>query len=368
MGRIKTPCRLPSLVQALPHGAVLPADQTQTLGLLNALRRLARRLRGPQSQPFYTTREIAAFFGVPKTTVVRVYGALQQEGWLVRVRSSVTLLAAVRPQPRHPVRGVVGLPIWRPGYVQLPDWQLFFTEMEEKLRHHGFVADLIFYRSGEETQELGDRLQAHDLDALLWFYPHPMCLPLMQTLADAGVRLLAVTSPDPQMPCPCYVRSFDHGLAQGLAAWRKQGLTGVTFLHAGLGAQEGARWQDLARRVGLTLTLMSAPDWPAFTQRRSFTPTNGLVCVDDQWLGKFPQAEVLRALHGVPVMFLHRPMLATVPLAGLHADVVCLDWARVASRIAGDLATGSATAPGVVATFEAQWHPDAELSHFSAVL
>ncbi len=363
------PRLLPPLATLFPNGPKLPPSQTQTFALLNALRRIARQLRGTVPQPFYTTREIAAFFGVPKTTVVRVYGELQMEGWLVRLRSSVTMLAAVHPQPRHPVRGVVGLPVWRPGYVQLPDWQMFFTEMENQLRHHGFVADLIFYSGGEDTlPEFGDRLLAHDLDALLWYRPHPNCLPLMSALTDAGVRVFLVTNPGYDLPYPRYEQSYYRAVAQGLMEWKRRGLKAANFLRAVVASYEDARWRQITQQAGLTPTLLGERDWPAFVRRRRDSLTDGLVCVDDQWLSKFPPAEMLRLLRTMPVMFLHRPMLATLSLAGLRADVVCHDWPRIAHRIADDLAAAKPTKPGIVATFEAEWFPRTDLASFHAAL
>ncbi|MEI6085548.1 MAG: hypothetical protein WCS70_14785, partial [Verrucomicrobiota bacterium] len=174
MRRVRRPNQLPPLASVLRNFSGLAAGQTQTHALFQALRKLALRLRGDTAQPFYSTREIAEFFGVPQPTVVQVYGELEMEGLVVRLRSVGTLLQPIKRQPRVPVRGVVGLPIWQWGFCHLAEWRRFYHQMEETLARHHLVADFIFFSTEISDQEhFLERLLSHNLDFVLWYKPLP---------------------------------------------------------------------------------------------------------------------------------------------------------------------------------------------------
>ncbi|MDW8345231.1 MAG: hypothetical protein RMM51_12185, partial [Verrucomicrobiae bacterium] len=159
---------LPPLHAALAGVHDWPADRTKTEHVLDQLKQLAERCRADKPLPFYPVREVAAFFHVPVSLVARVYRQLEADGLILRQRSIGTTLQPKRRQPRHAIRGIVGLPVWQYGHSQMPDWQIFFRALAERLRARHFVADFIFYRGKEEyTQALEERLLDYHLDYLV---------------------------------------------------------------------------------------------------------------------------------------------------------------------------------------------------------
>jgi len=175
---------------------------------------LGQKLRGTEPQPFYTTREIATQFHVPQPTVVQVYRQLEAEGLLVRLRSTGTLLQPAKRQPRNPVRGVVGVPIWLWGFNAIPDWRLFFMALEGYLRRHQFVADFVFYGLEPLAQtDVFERLRDHQLDSLVWLHPLPAYIMALQTLADDGVRVAIVAGTDWRPPFSLYHLNWERALA-----------------------------------------------------------------------------------------------------------------------------------------------------------
>ncbi len=60
--------------------------------LLETLRDIAIANQQEEPQVFYPIREVARHLGVPVSTVSRIYNALEEEGILVSVRGSKTLL------------------------------------------------------------------------------------------------------------------------------------------------------------------------------------------------------------------------------------------------------------------------------------
>src|ERR1019366_2515037 len=110
-------------------------------------------------QPFYSMRDVAAFFQMTLPDVARVFRQLDGAGLLVVLRGSMTLLRARKAQPREPIRGVVGLAVWLDGFATLPYWRWFFVNLEEQLRRHRFVADFVFYSADEFSMpEFAERL------------------------------------------------------------------------------------------------------------------------------------------------------------------------------------------------------------------
>jgi len=108
------------------------------------LRRAAENLRGEAARTFYSMREVSSFFGLPLRTVAFAYEQLEKEGILNRIRGSRTLLEGKTVAPRTSVRAVVGIPVWLHAIVVSPYSRAFNLELEESLRAHGFVADMIF--------------------------------------------------------------------------------------------------------------------------------------------------------------------------------------------------------------------------------
>jgi hypothetical protein len=191
--------------------------------LLQELRKASRRLRKRKSQPFYSMREVADFFKAPLRTVAIAYEALEDEGLFNRVRSSQTLLIGSADSTQSVVRGVVGIPIWLLSIVVSPFSRTFHLELEERLRKKGYVADFIFFRTGEDCQpDFADRLLRHGLNYVIWHTPHPLGSQVQLSMKDHGIRQIIIQpteSPRSQMQ-PNYLLDWQPAYHEMAAAWR----------------------------------------------------------------------------------------------------------------------------------------------------
>ncbi len=316
-------------------------NQTQLLG--DMLKKLALDVQKDEPRPFYSLRQIAQFFDVPYATVARVYKRLHEEGILIRLRGSVTLVQPKKAQPRKPVHGVVGVPIWLYGFVYFNDWRYFYFKLEEHLRRHGLVADFVFFNVDEASHpDLGERMLQHNLDYLVWFIPEPPSIPLMQRLDDGGVRVITLTPPRHQFPFYTYHLSWQQGFQQLLRTWAQEGVREVIVFHTAADLEYVPMLKELMRQQGIR-TLYS----DTILEPESVKPV----------LEDHPQAAVmlldvhrserLTVLTDLPAVLRRRKSavcnlldLDKVTLKGIKVDTVMMDWDAVAKRISDDIVSG----------------------------
>lgn len=341
--RIRPVSDLPPLERILPHYTGLKEAPSRSSALLLQLRQLALRLRRAHPRRFYSTREVARFFGVDPELARRAFAELQREGILTRLRGSMTLLQPRTKGTRTPVRGVVGLPVWLYGHSMIADWQFLYRRLEERLRHHGFVGDFIFYEMGEpDNPAFIDRLLEHDLDVLLWYLPLPGYRMLLQTVADEGIQPVVISAPGPSWPCPAYVLRWDDALRKCLASWRAEGVTTVALFSY---PEESQAIRGPLRESGLTLLDNRPFDriTPALAERLAGEPRTATLLTSDLWIANAyiqDRPQFLHLLRDTRCLLWSCPACNTGELSGVAADLALIDWDKAAERIASDLATG----------------------------
>src|ERR1700751_4081228 len=97
--------------------------------LLAILRGIAIANQQEEPQVFYPIREVARHLGVPVSTVSRIYNALEEEGILVSVRGSKTLLQGLSGGRQLSVFGFIGLPALTSSFVTLQDYRPIFIRI-----------------------------------------------------------------------------------------------------------------------------------------------------------------------------------------------------------------------------------------------
>lgn len=122
MARTKLVHRLPPL----PAGTILKGVTHKGAHLLEVLRSVALKNQRAKPQPFYPMRDVARHFHVPLSTVARIYDQLEDEGILVSVRGSKTLLQGLNWGRHLSVLGFVGMPAFTPSFVTLQAYRTFF--------------------------------------------------------------------------------------------------------------------------------------------------------------------------------------------------------------------------------------------------
>ena len=222
---------LPALRSLHPRFSGFDPAGNSRDALTQHLRRTIARVRLDTSHPFYSIRQVAGFFGVSLKTVAGAYEKLEAEGLLTRLRGSHTLVQGRVLQPRHPVRGVVGVPIYLQPLVIGTDWRFFIMRLEEELRRYHFVTDFIFYRTGE-NEDLAERLLEHKLDMVLWYVPTQAHVQTMLRLRDGGIRLVVLSDGKGQFPCEQYFLNLAQALRDGISDWRARGVDSITILRS----------------------------------------------------------------------------------------------------------------------------------------
>lgn len=191
----------------------------------NLLRQSIKPYQSERALLLYGSRELAAFFQIHQTTVIRTMALLESEGLLMRVRGAGIFLRPKYPKSRSGIKGVVGFPVWQYAYCMLAEWRLFYDQLEDKLRQNNFVANLIFLKGSEHTQLLlTKKLLDHKLDHLVWFRPLSGYMPVMHSLFDSGVSIWVIDDSNVSYPFPTYVLHHSRQLHKRLREWKTIGV------------------------------------------------------------------------------------------------------------------------------------------------
>jgi len=361
---------LPPLKEFFPDFDGFPPDANCTEQLAAALRNIAAATHRRRSVPFYPMREISEFFRVPLALVARVYKRLAGEGLLVCRRSSMTVLCARKAHPRAAIRGVVGMPIWTSGFVDLSDWRFRFIRLEQALRKQNFITDLILSEEDLVGPAFLDRLTAHELDVLLWAFPLSTHRETKMSLLDQGVRVVSITDMLCAFPGLQYQLSWTKAVAQGIKEWRVSGISCVVLCRPEDVAEDGIEsFIPAAERKHFQIehAVLTRGDARGFLQRLNARPTSGvgIMLIDDQLC-----IDLYR--HGVEEMIQlcrnHRVMLkpsVNIPYTlapDLFVDIVRADWKKIAVQIACDIASGKDLTARQPIPIDAEWRPRMALS------
>ena len=154
-------------VLPLPARPTLSAKEHKGTQLLEILRGFAIANQQEEPQVFYSIREVAHHFAVPVSTVSRVHCELEEEGILVSIRGSKTLLQGLSSGRHLSVRGFVGMPALTSSFVTLQDCRTFFIRTRRELRSRGFAVATVFYDRAE-AERVFSRIDKYDFDTVLW--------------------------------------------------------------------------------------------------------------------------------------------------------------------------------------------------------
>jgi hypothetical protein len=311
--------------------------------MADLLRPLARGLRAARPTVFYPLRETADFFHVSIPTAAAAYGRLEAEGLLMSRRGAMTMVPSRLSASRRAVRGVVGVPVWTPGFVRFRDWRIFVAGLDEAVRRHGFVADLIFYRQGEEVRpDFIDRVLKHRSDVLVWFEPAPADRETLQRLEDAGVSLAVVSEQPAKGPWRRYFMDRSAGLRQGMQQWWTAGIREVLVPGDGPGTPAvAAAIQQAARPQPRAVSSLLGQDVGAVLAALDGATDTAVFFDDDFLFSRLCQY----APRGLADLFRHRRVAVTrvidasrKELGDAWVDTLIPDLAGLAMRIGDDIA------------------------------
>jgi hypothetical protein len=358
MGRTRVVRDLPTLGEILGGSRGFAHGECREARIQSLLIPAIRQLRRANRRPFYPLREVAAFFRVSLRTVERVYRQLETQGLIFCARGSMTVIRPRASVPRIPVRAVVGLLVWYPGFILFPEWQQFFLGLEAELRRQRFATDLIFFGQGEELHpRFAKRVVDRNPDYVFWFCPDPGDRPVLAAFRDAGMPAIVLTTLPGIIPGR-YHLSLAAAYRAGLEAWLQDGIRRVTMWRVSRAPAEGGVQEAWGQRPGVTLE-------PATTQADLFSTvrvpsTTGVVFEDDMALhrlcGSRPH-DMLGLVRRTRVMIAKAIRLWASDRRDDRVDLIFVPWLQIARQIGRDFGRETMIAGGPPIRFEAEWRP-----------
>jgi len=337
---------------------------------------LIQRHRRPAARRFYSTRDLAKFFGVSGFTILTVYRRLHREGLLTLVRASQTMIPPRAPRTRFAVRGTVAMPIWMPAFISFIDWRRWLTIAQQELAHYRFVAEPIFIKLGEEDRpDLVDRVLQFDPSYVLWFYPSPTNMSLLLSLTDAGVPLLTVNGDKVNLPSRAYPTSTHQARQQGIKEWQESGE--VDEIIVPLGGKD-------APEIEIAISALKNSPLPyrfedfsgnkssclKYLTRLTSQSRKGIIFFDDLFYSTLclwePEA-MLKLFRRHRTMTERHVVIPGCDTKGITVDRLEFSWRRLARRIALDLSEAKGAIFSRQTIFQAEWRPQTPLAEVSLV-
>jgi hypothetical protein len=355
----------------LPARLAFKATEHKGARLLETLRGIAIANQQEEPQVFYTIREVAHHFAVPLSTVSRVYEELEEEGILVSVRGSKTLLQGLSGGRHLSVLGFIGMPALTSSFVTLQDCRTFFIRTRRELRSRGFAVATVFY-DRNESERVSSRIEKHDFDTILWHQPDRVAKETVARLKDRGVRVIGVSDRwFPSIRCRYEVQR-EAAIMSILHDWRvNDAIKSVVVVR---GVETSAAKEELLKALleeqGLACEFRGAGD------QRLEDFVNSLA--GDKRRGIFftslaAALFAFRALEAVAKLMSQARVALTggpmsIPFAqvpDVTADLVVVDWQLVAEQIVSDLINHKAFDRAETTVFEARPHLRAPLSQYA---
>jgi hypothetical protein len=326
---------------------------------------LIRQDQSEQPKRFYSMREVCAFFGVALRTAGIVYRRMESEGLLVRMRGTGTVVPARTGNARNrtPVRGMVALLNWLPGFLQIADQRFFVMRLEESLWAQGYATAVVFYHEEEKRQPaFAERILAHRPDFAIWLVPGMADIPTMGALADVGVRVIAIANRSIQMSTPVYAISWRRGVETALRAWKQEGVHRVIIpAESRRHSPFATALEDILHNMDMTFShaLVGDEAMPDYVDRIAAQPV-GVVFDYDIWHARVctqaPRAFARLLAKRRVLNCWSLPIQAGV-LGDIRTDAVLLPWDRIVDRIVEDLKTGAIFRQTADRVFHAEWTP-----------
>jgi hypothetical protein len=351
-------------VRTLPHHRHHTCEKSALL--LRVLRQKARATRNKKPKEFYSIREVAGHFGVPLTTVSRVYTQLKTEGLLTTVWGSKTFVAPTGVDRGIRVRGVVALPAALVSFCAVREYRNFFTEICDALWKFGFATELLFYQENEaELPMFAERVLKHRVDIVIWFLPVPKLKQTVARLIDRGIRVITVA--DLAEDCRGYGYCVDRepAIRDAFLSWRKHGIGSVTVL-------QNSRCKSSGTLTLVEKCLRDAAIPYSFANTESLDLEDIFAPRAQQMMSGiiFPSSEVAVPLvMRDPVGFAKLSQRSSILLMGgqidapglssnnLSTDALELDIPVIAKTIASDLIQPTRARSAASVAFRAKWLP-----------
>lgn len=316
--------------------------------LLSTVRALAIKQQTAEPQLFASLRDAATQFDVAVSTMAAVYRQLTKEHLLIPIRGSRTLLAARGRLRTLQVRGIIGIPVSVRRFATLPEYRHCFLRLRDELLRRGFAAQGIFLEQRELEEDAAiRRLKELKAESALWFVPDGADSDTPLRLRDNGIQFVGVNLAElTGLPCRYQVRRSE-ALRAVLRSWKQRGLKGVvisrTVDEAPPDAERVARLRTLAQSEGFEVEIITSPTGRTREVTREMCAERcfGLFLPGPAaaLLARFAPEVVHQVVETCRVALIDGPidLPVTREIANLRADIISVDWAAIAARVAHDI-------------------------------
>jgi hypothetical protein len=353
--------QLPALESLAPAGC---GEKEKAAFILRLLRQAASENREGKSQEFYSIRTVARYFGVPPTTVTRVYDKLKEEGVLVSIWGSKTFIEPLEINRDIRVKAIIGLPASLRLFAVVRNYRMFFVAMQDMLWKHGFATRLLFCEKDElEIPNLADRFLGYKIDVVIWYGPNFRITNTATRLIDRGVRVVPIFDSVPVNGDHGFYVNRRRAVAKGLAVWKRTGIEFVKVLHQGSrdSLTKLTMIETCLREIGLSYTT-SKIDSPLSNLRahsgqykQAFVFATSDTALQFASEGATQFADFLR---GHRVMFVEGAIdLLNGYSVNDESDLIEVDWSVAARRIGNNFVERARHRPDTQVIFEADWVP-----------
>jgi hypothetical protein len=338
----------------------LPAPTTRDPQALHELvRRFAVSEQRGQARIFHSIRAAAQHFGVPNSTIARIYRRLSEDGILRTVRGAGTVLEGAGAVRTLHVSGVVGLPVFLPRFLSWQEYRTVLLRLRRELRARRFAADLVFYDapSAQGLLTLAPRLKRRGFDSVVWLDVDRAARDVVAGLHDGGMRVVAISRSSRLNGVPCRYRICrDRGVRTVFQDWRAAGVRSAVLI--AIDGNAGAAERTIRQAAddnGLQLGVVGPADQErlaafvdAIDEAVIFPANAAEVCAlrAPEALARLMQRRRVLLMTGVPSF-----VCSEVP--DVSADLVSLDGQLLAEAITADLLSGDAFAGTRTSIFEA---------------
>ncbi|MBI4023557.1 MAG: hypothetical protein HY360_01160 [Verrucomicrobia bacterium] len=365
---------LPALRNACPHFRGFAPKDNRVEQIVKFLEGVIERIRRNHPISFYSMRETAKHFGVSLKTVGDAYTRLEAQGQITCLRGSQTLIQGYKLQPRHSIRGVVGLPVFLPGFMIGTVWRTLFMRLEAELRRRHFVADFIFYREQDEgSPDLGERMVAHKLDTIFWWAPSKALAPILHRLLDGGIQVVVVSNGQGHFPREQYFLNLERAYEEGIVSWRRKGISSVTILNSTTPTlrQDSNLVIRILQQQQIafsTLEVSNAEIVPCIN-RLARKSNHGVILPVHAWYEQlcfqYPQA-MEKLFRGCRTLLMQESVYQPYFCGkNVRVDSIRFDCEKITKRIARDISSQRTNTSERLATFYTSWAPDIDLGSVS---
>ncbi len=358
-------------VLALPERPHFRVTDNKSEILLELLRELARQSQGLEAQLFHSQRDVARKYRVPLSLAAHIYRELEREGILRPVRGEGTFLEGFNGTRRASVRGIVGIASSLTQFLTQQDYRMFRMQLERELQKLEFaIADMLF-ELGEAADDVARRVKACQVDRVVWYAPQKHAKEVALRLHDKGISICGVADKGyPSIQCQ-YEIHRESALARIVEEWKKEAITSVKV------AVGPARTPANEERIGRALDGMGmeakfvslgAQTLRHFVGGLASTLKVGIVILNSvaSLMASEDPDSFDRLSKRCRVALIDGP----VSLRGTRSydavvDLVTVDWAAVARRVADDISKSRPLGSGQPCVFEAAAQYRVQLGKYS---